>query len=360
MGSTGDIAVIGTRADVRWKHVLESCPEHDYYHLHGYHRLAEVRGEGEARLFAYSEGPYTVAIPLLLRQVTGMPGLEGVGDEWRDATSVYGYCGPIASHRELPDSVASGFRELLANELASLNVICVFSRLHPLLHQDAPLAGMGECAVLGQTVSIDMSAPEEAQLAGYRKGFAYDIRRLRRDGMICIHDERFAHFDTFIEIYQDTMRRVGAASYYLFDRAYFDALRDALGSRLHLFVTMLGSDVTSAGLFVECRGILQYHLSGTAQAHSKLASTKLLLDSVRAWANGRDLRVFHLGGGVGGGHDNLFFFKSGFSERRHDFRAWRWIVRPAVYHRLAESRRTWRTAEGVDQDVAGYFPEYRA
>jgi hypothetical protein len=123
---------------------------------------------------------------------------------------------------------------------------------------------------------------------------------------------------------------------------------------------MLGSNVTSAGLFVECGGILQYHLSGTDRTYAKLASTKLLLDSVRSWANGRNMRVFHLGGGVGGDQDNLFFFKSGFSQRHHDFRAWRWIVQPTSYERLVKSRRAWRTANGVERDLSGYFPEYRA
>lgn len=360
MRSTGEIAVIDTPDDVHWRQAVESCPEHDYYHLHGYHLLAETRGEGKAHLFAYFEGPYTVAIPLLLRPVAAIPGLETAGHQWRDATSVYGYCGPIASHADIPDSVALSFRDLLSSELTSLNVVCAFSRLHPLLRQAPLLAGMGECAVLGQTISIDLCASEEVQLAGYRKGYAYDIRRLRRDRMTCVHDETFAHFDTFIELYQSTMRRVGASSYYLFDRPYFDALRDALGNRMHLFVTMLGSQVTSAGLFVECGGILQYHLSGTAEAFAKLASTKLLLDSVRAWANGRGLRVFHLGGGVGGGHDSLFFFKSGFSHRRHEFQTWRWILQPEAYQCLVESRRAWRAANGTSSDAGGYFPEYRA
>jgi hypothetical protein len=345
---------------VQWKQTVESCPEHDYYHLHGYHRLAEARGEGDAYLFVYAEGPYTVAIPLLLRPVTAIPGLETAGRQWRDATSVYGYCGPIASHAEIPEGVALGFRDLLSSELAALSVVCAFSRLNPLLLQAPLLAGMGECAVLGQTISIDLSASEDVQLAGYRKGYAYDIRRLRRDGMTCVHDDSFEHFDTFIELYQSTMRRVGASSYYLFDRSYFDALRDALAHRMHLFVTMLGSEVTSAGLFVECGGILQYHLSGTAEAFAKLASTKLLLDSVRAWAKHRGLRVFHLGGGVGGGQDNLFFFKSGFSQRRHEFQAWRWILQPDAYRNLAESRRAWRAANGTYSDAGGYFPAYRA
>jgi hypothetical protein len=52
-----------------WKRVLARVAQDDFYHLAEYHRLAEERGEGTANLFAYHDGAYTIAPPLLLRPI---------------------------------------------------------------------------------------------------------------------------------------------------------------------------------------------------------------------------------------------------------------------------------------------------
>jgi hypothetical protein len=66
--------------------------------------------------------------------------------------------------------------------------------------------------------------------------------------------------------------------------------------------------------------------------------------------------VLHLGGGRGGAEDSLFRFKAGFSDRRHAFATWRWVVRPEAYERLCAARR----AAGGPEPPAGFFPAYRA
>jgi hypothetical protein len=105
------------------------------------------------------------------------------------------------------------------------------------------------------------------------------------------------------------------------------------------------------GLFVACHGILQYHLGGTLNAALDLAPMKLLLDEVRAWGAAQGLRVMHLGGGATANPDDpLLYFKRGFSDRRHQFSSWRWIVSPHKYALLCSAAAS-RTTD--------YFPAYR-
>src|ERR1700731_282386 len=93
-----------------WMQVVEQYPRHDFYHLPQYHALAEDSGEGKAFLFHYVEGPYSIALPLLLRSLEGLPGIACDGIPWQDATSVQGYAGPLASQADIPDSVVRNFQ----------------------------------------------------------------------------------------------------------------------------------------------------------------------------------------------------------------------------------------------------------
>ncbi len=311
---------------------------HDFYHLPGYHSLAERRGEGAARLFVHKEGGYSVALPLLLRPLDG--GLQ-------DATSVYGYAGPAASHEEAPRAVLENFRAALRETLAGLRVVTVFSRLHPLLRQREIVAGLGDCVAGGNTISIDLTLPEEAQRAQFRSDHKRGINKARRAGMTVA--EGAEHLDAFIEIYTETMRRVNAAGHYFFDRAYFEELM-ALGD-VRLFAALSGGEVTAGALLFTCNGIVQYHLGGTRGKYLELAPMKLVFETVRLWAMEQGHTVFHLGGGVGSREDSLFHFKAGFSDRRHPFFTWRWVIDQEACDALCA---------GKAGGAAGFFPPYRA
>src|SRR5215831_17402862 len=86
-----------------WLEVLTRVARHDFYHLPQYQRVEEFRLGATAHLFTYSEGPFLIALPLLLRQT------EKALGRCYDATSAYGYGGPIASHDDLPSSFVSNF-----------------------------------------------------------------------------------------------------------------------------------------------------------------------------------------------------------------------------------------------------------
>ena len=343
-----------------WMSVLRRTLHHDFYFLPGYHALAEERGEGEARLFVYEHDGYLLALPLMLRPIANAPELGGAAGAWRDATSVYGYAGPLASHEQLPEPVVRGFQSALSESLREQRVISAFSRLHPLFSQQTLLDGLGECRPAGQTVSIDLTLPLETQRAQYRGAIKTRINRLVREGVTCQVDHEQRHLDEFISIYHETMRRVGAQDAYFFDANYFAGLVRNLGAALHLFVVTSGDGtVIAGGLFTICDGVAQYHLGGTRDAALKLSPMALIFDRVRLWAAQHGARVLHLGGGVGAKPDSLFHFKAGFSERRHEFATWRWTIMPEVYGALSEERRRTNALAGLEPVASDYFPAYR-
>lgn len=353
--SSSEFRILRTEQQDEWMEVLQRVMQHDFHHLPEYHRVEEHRLKATAHLFTYGEGDYLIALPLLLR-----PAGEALS-EWNDAASVYGYGGPVASHQRIPDSVVHNFQAALKEALVERRVIAAFSRLHPLIAQHDLLAGFGEWLTNGETVSVDLTLPPEQQWAQYRTTYKRRISKQRREGTVaCLHDQEKRHLDEFVSVYEETMRRVKAKASYFFGQDYFYQLTDELGTGLQLFVAVVGGKVAAAGLFTICDGVVQYHLGGTRDEFLKLSPMALIFDTVRLWANKAGARVFHLGGGVGGAKDDsLFHYKAGFSDRRHNFATWRWIVAPEVYHELCERRARMNALQGLEPTSADYFPAYR-
>ena len=222
--ATSNITIIPASAPDAWMEMLRTCTQYDFYSLPGYHRLAELQGEGKAMLFVYTENQYSIAVPLLIRPIANIPGLETTGRGWYDATSVYGYVGPIASHADIPASVLTNFRRTLYEHLYQQRVVSLFGRCHPLINQEHLLDGLGEQIQLGHTVSICSTTKENLLLSQYRANHRTHINRLRRRGINCVWYDNSEQLDSFISLYHETMNRVQAADIYYFDTMYFQQL----------------------------------------------------------------------------------------------------------------------------------------
>src|SRR6187397_2779073 len=94
--------ILNTGQASAWTRAIQSCAGWDFYHLPQYHAIAESQREGAAFLFHFQEGDYSIALPLLVRPLDEIQGLSVKAAGWQDASSVYGYPGPIASHARLP------------------------------------------------------------------------------------------------------------------------------------------------------------------------------------------------------------------------------------------------------------------
>lgn len=348
----------GPMAAQEWDEIVQRAHEYDFYHLSAYHKLACHRGEGRPFLFVLEESDRFIALPLLLRPVSEVPGLES--EDYLDATSVYGYAGPVCSEPNLPGRFVESFQRELQATLRQMNVVSVFSRLHPLLDQKALLNGLGIVKDQGKTVVIDLTKTVEEQWRDFRQAHRRYLNRLRRNGWksaSCHGSECIGKpLQEFIAIYNETMNRVKADPYYYFDESYFVSLFTMPGVETYLFWVELEAQIGAMGIFTLCNGIVQYHLSGTSSRFLKQAPMKLVLDEVRLWATDVGARFFHLGGGLKGRQDSLFEFKAGFSKRHEIFRVWNWVVDEAAYQHLMGVRGKEARTDLED----GFFPGYRA
>lgn len=355
-----ELFTVFSENNLEWKQALMGVDSYDFYHLPGYHTLHEKQEDGKGMLLAYREGDKFIALPLLIRKTSQIPGLETFAS-YRDATSVYGYPGPLVSQSAASSpAFITQFYQAITQFFVQQGVVSVFSRLHPILQNQRWLHGLGELVPLGHTVGIDLSLPPEHQWAQYRSNHRRNIRQLRRANAHVVHDQYLQHLETFVSLYIETMRRVHASNQYFFTLEYFKKLFAINSSAsFHLFLCQIDNEIVSGGIFSNCNGIIQYHLGGTATTWLKKAPMKLVFDQVRLWANEIGAHWFHLGGGVGAAEDSLFRFKAGFSPIRFPFFVWKWIVQPDIYRQMIAARRAWYRSQGQSFSENAFFPVYR-
>lgn len=342
-----------------WNRVLERVVHRDFFDLPSYHQMAEETEKARARLFVYEEEGRTIALPLLFRHLEHVEALAPMTAGWQDATSVYGYSGPLCSESSPSPTLVQGFQKELCYFLRQSHVVSVFSRLNPLTDQTSLLNGMGGCGELGQTVSIDLKLSEQEQRAQYRLNHRRTISKLQRLGVEVLKDNSFVQLEAFAGIYGQTMRRVHAAGFYQYEPAYLRELMCRHPREGHLFLARFKGRMIAGLLVVGAGKIAHCHLSGTLDEYLKLSPMKLLFDAARQWACANGFETLHLGGGVGSRQDSLFHFKTGFSSLRHTFRCWRWIVCPDVYEHLCQRASLYLKTRGMAPASRSFFPFYR-
>lgn len=338
--------------DPRWMQALLRS-RYDFYHLPEYVAFAAKHEGGTPVAFYAEEGETAFLIPMLVRDIPAQ--LEAPGD-WRDATSPYGYPGPlIAGDPALLSSFLEVFREL-GREYGIVNA---FIRLHPLLDIPlAPLVRHGDLVHHGQTVYIDLSRSQDDIRSQMRRNHRTHVKKMEQSGFRAVIND-WSQYDDFMRIYNETMERVSASQFYRFSREYFMDFREALGDKLHLCTVISpDGDIASVGIFTTVGGISQSHLGGTHNEYISVAPSKFqnLYECFQAKDEG--CYAYHLGGGVGGtSEDPLFQFKAGFSKLRAEFYTYRMVLDKKKHSELT---RLWKTLCGpLAQSDTHFFPVYR-
>ncbi|MFV8345395.1 GNAT family N-acetyltransferase [Flavobacterium sp. ZB4P13] len=330
--------------DLRWSAIVNKSKQFDFYHSQSYHLL-----EKENRpvlLVAFFNNDF-MALPLVIRAIPNT--------SFFDCTSVYGYCGLISSIdvKDIPSEKIIYFKKQLLSFFESNAIVSVFSRLHPLISTDVFFNNFGLIKNINKTVAIDLRLSSEKQRAQYRKSYKLQLNQLRRKGFEVVNAQTKEDIDAFIDIYRETMKRVGASEKYFFSHNYFYIFLENKGFESKLLLAKKEGEIVAGAIFTIANNIMQYHLAGTAKTHLKERPMKLIVDEARLLGNELGLDFLHLGGGVGGNdEDSLFYFKSGFSDYRCQYKIWQTIVDYKKYNELIEKAK-------VDVNST-FFPLYRA
>lgn len=327
-----------------WQKVLSSFPKHDFFHTYPFHQLHHSQGQPVMHV-AYENGQPQFAFPFLKRSIDA--------DRF-DLTSVYGYPGPLFRQ----PNEATAWWQRWQDFVKQIGAVAIFSRLHPLLHQELIDSKAASVEPLSHTIAIPC-IDEEPRLQSYKKTTRYEIRKLSKAGGRVHFENSPEALEIFQEIYYATMRGLEANDFYFFDREYLETILQLPGVASSIGIVYFENRPISAGLFTVCGEISQYYLGGSDWEFRKWAPAKLLLHEAAAWVGRQGANCLHLGGGMGNDTDGLFRFKSAFSQDRLQFATARMIVDPNHYRELSKERASDLGVPEETVETSGYFPCYR-
>ncbi|MCK0159304.1 peptidoglycan bridge formation glycyltransferase FemA/FemB family protein [Allomuricauda sp. F6463D] len=325
-----------------WDEYISSFEESDLYHTFDYHMAA--KDNSRPVLLKYSHGETRIALPLLLRKIPN--------SSLNDATSVYGYPGPLCKGISVNFDHQHFKKELFEYFMAN-KIVSVFSRLNPFLPIQHDILGkIGSIEKKGPVVSIDLTKPIDIQRQGFGKRLKSQLNKIRKHCTIK-KAENDEEIQQFINIYHENMDRVNAQSMYYFNDDYFKILAKSKNFKTETLLAIHNEtgDIMGASMFFYRNSILHYHLSGTKTEYLSHMPTKLLIDEMRINASKFGLSHFNLGGGLSAADDSLLQFKSSFSKNLLDFYVWTLIVDQKQYIKLTE--------ECNHVHNSDFFPQYR-
>jgi hypothetical protein len=332
-----------------WLNLIQKVPS-DIYHLPGYLDTSTNEQSAKTKVAVVMHKELVMGVPLIIRD---LPYCQ-IGF---DALSPYGYPGVIGNAKTIEEW------KILLNHLFSLlrdnGIISVFIRLHPLLTRDEFIEAIkyyGFAFYHGDTVYSKLDDMTESIWSNTRSDHRKDINRLLRNGWRFIAND-WTMFKDFLVVYEENMNRLNANKGYYFGKEYYNKLCQGLKEKLNLHTVLdPNGKVSASGLFFQYNGISHSHLSGTKNGYVEYSPSKLLLHGAQKWYQKEGLKIIHFGGGLGGGNDQLFYFKLGFAKNRAKFYSIRVILNQKKYEELNAIHQEYVDFDPTDNN---YFPQYR-
>jgi len=311
-----------------WDDKLErlSVYQKDIYFSEAYCRLYNSDSR-IARAFIYEEGSSIYILPFMQGEIPNTNGFS-------DFETPYGYGGPITNDSD-PQFLYQA-EQALAADCRKEGIIAGFIRFHPILGNEQFATGLFNVIPDRLTVAIDLTVSEEQiwgeQLHSKNRN---TIRKAQNNGLGFYQDDSFEHLGQFMELYKQTMYRVGADAFYYFGETYFESLVAELTGKAFLGEIYVGKDLVAAAIFMHDGPWGHYHLAGSKYEWAKMGANNLLVYEAALTLKRKGAKKFHLGGGSDSSPDNsLLAFKKKFSPYFYQFSIGKCVFLDKEYEKI--------------------------
>ena len=342
-----------------WDAIVKTFKHYDTFWLSGYTKAFRLHGEGEPLLVYYEDREIKGINVVMKRDIAKCELFEGILPEntYFDFSTPYGYGGWLIQSADEQHSDADVDPQPLFKAYEDFckqnGVVSEFVRFHPVIGNHAMAASAYETVVRGPVVTMETSDVDEIweNITSKNRNV---IRKAQKNGVKICCGRSKELFEEFRDVYNETMDRDSADSYYYFGEEFYDSILNDLSENAQIFYAVYEDKMVAASIFLMANGKINYHLSGYRAQYARLASTNLLLYEVAKWGCKNGYQSLYLGGGVGSEEDSLFRFKKAFyrAEDSRRFVIGKKIFNHEVYDYLISLRK--------DLPESEFFPKYRA
>ncbi len=332
--------------DIQWNEYLIrlSSDKQDIYYTREYYLMEQEEEGKEAVLFVYEDEKQNIALYPFLKRKINSPILKY---NYYDIETAYGYGGALVNTTN--ENFIIQFESAFLRYCKEENIIAEFIRFHPLLRNESIFKHNIEILHNRYTVWLDLTSEiDDIWMHQVSTQNRNTIRKCKKNGLVVqISDD----YEEFYDIYIQTMKKVQADSFYLFDFEYFMKLKK--NKNIILFRVRKENETIAAAIFMKYGVYFHYHLAGSKKEALKWAPNNILLWEAIKYAKTQGCKIFHFGGGLTDSkEDNLFRFKSKFSKDTADFFIGKRVHNKEVYNKLIQY---WEEEHG---EKASLFLQY--
>jgi len=348
------MSLISLLDEHEWSNLLTLFPKTslDVYFTPEYATLYESgTNEGKVRCIKFENSEGFALYPYIEREIP----LEITnGKKLKDIVTPYGYGGPVLTNRS--QEFLRSFNNAVDDFFMDMGYISEFIRFHPILENHK----LRDCttSLVHRTFGVDFSKEEADNLEFWHNSMKRGVKKAEKSGLeITVEPLGAKNLDTFVKIYNATMKRRNARPYYFFSESYWSLMLSLgqKGESILANVLYNGKVISSAIFLIWDRIYIHYHLGGSNEDYLNLRPNNYLFWNIEKWAAKNKFRILFLGGGVKES-DGLERFKSGISNVSFDFYVGKKVFNEKIFHLLNERAKR-LSEQNYDAD---FFPPYRS
>jgi lipid II:glycine glycyltransferase (peptidoglycan interpeptide bridge formation enzyme) len=327
---------LSCRDHLLWNSYLAKIPAANKspHFMPEYYKLFEDRNEGQAVCFIGEEQDKIILYPALSNPINDL-GVELDG-AYYDLQGAYGYNGPITNCSD--KDFLNKFSDSLLDYCRQANVIAEFIRFCPVIQNHEYLSYIEPGYTL-DNVLIDLS-PGIGHIwkNSFDNGVRKAIRKAAKADLIfkTVSGGNVSEADAacFLNIYNETMARNNAGSYYFFSKSFILELFTAMPEQTLLTFVLLDGQAISTELVLFNTSNAYGFLGGTLSEFYMRNPNSYLRFELIKYLFDLGIKAYSIGGGKAKG-DSVYLFKKSFSRNMESrFYIGKFIHNENVYNEI--------------------------
>ena len=279
------------------------------------------------------------------------------GQDYYDIVTPYGYGGPLAENVTDIERLMDEYRKAFEHYCQEKHIICEFIRFHLFDNVNVREHYYGETLHLLDNVVVDTTGDFEDHIwKRYEHKVRKNVNKAIKNGLEIVIENNLNHLQGFLDIYNSTMDRNNADSYYYFGSKFFENIARLLPDNFMFFHVFKDGEIASTELVLCSNDYAYSFLGGTFTEYYEFRPNDYLKNEIIKWCNRTGRKKFILGGGY---HkdDGIYRYKRCFTpDPDIPFYVGRHIFDKVKYEKMVRLRMQEDPEFNPD---TGYFPKYR-
>lgn len=333
-----------------WEKYLERFVNYDVQYMWQYLFIYEKYEKSNARLFVYEDELGLVYYPFLLRAIDYTC--------YYDITSQYGYGGPlILCDSENINNLIHRYRKDFEKYCLENNIVSEFIRFHPMLQNHVGLESYIDLKYISNIIYVDLTKSEEDIWKNYKHSNRKCINKALRENVEVFNEVECKNFNSFYDIYINTMDRNNAKNYYYFSTDFFYNASILLKNNVMYFYSVKDKKIVSTELVLYSKDYVHSFLGGTLNEYFEFRPNNILKHEIILEAKKKGVKYFILGGGYKP-DDGIYNYKKAFNPNgEKEFYVGKKVHNIEVYNNLVKKWNE-KNPNRITDDT-NFFPLYR-